>query len=114
MGPSPTDITPLLARSVTGKGEPDEKLIEIIYSELRQLAGSYFRHERPNHTLQPTALVNEACLRLLGAKERNWENKAQFFSIAAKVMRNVLIDHARKHRSHKRGAGLAKVQFDEA
>jgi RNA polymerase sigma factor (TIGR02999 family) len=113
MKPSPTNITQLLTDSRSGKEEANAELFEVMYHDLRRLAASYFRNERPNHTLQPTALVNEACLRLLKGEERNWENKAQFFTIAANVMRHILVDHARTHLSKKRGGGQKKLQLDE-
>ena len=109
---SPNEFTKLLSDSRTGERGMDDKVFEVVYQELRRLAAVYFRNERPNHTLQPTALVNEACLRLLGGKEQNWENRAQFFNVAATAMRHVLVDHARGHLRKKRVG--RKVQLDEA
>jgi RNA polymerase sigma-70 factor, ECF subfamily len=89
------------------------QLFEAVYVELRRLAKDYLRDERTDHTLQATALVHEAYLRLIGSKEIVWQNRAQFFSIAAKVMRHILVDHARKHTADKRGRG-GKLSLDEA
>jgi len=78
---------------------------------LRQLAARYLKHERANHTLQPTALVNEAYLRLVDQQKVEWQNRAQFFGLAAKVMRNILIDHARSRQAVKRGGNNFRVSF---
>lgn len=75
----------------------------MVYSELRRLANNYLRRERQNHTLQPTALVNEAYLRLIDQRTANWQNRAQFYGIAAQLMRRILVDHARQHKAAKRG-----------
>jgi len=75
----------------------------LVQSELRRLAGNYLRRERQNHTLQPTALVNEAYLRLVDQNQANWQNRAQFYGIAAQLMRRILVDHARQHKAAKRG-----------
>jgi RNA polymerase sigma factor (TIGR02999 family) len=84
-----------------------------VYQELRRVAAKYLRNERPNHTLQPTALVNEACVKLLGAPAREWNNKEHFFAVAARAMRQVLVDHARERRAEKRGGALTKMQLDD-
>jgi RNA polymerase sigma factor (TIGR02999 family) len=86
----------------------------VVYAELRKLARSYLRKERPDHTLQATALVNEAFLRLVDQKNVDWQNRAHFFGIAAQAMRRILVDHARKKRASKRGSGKGDVPFDEA
>jgi RNA polymerase sigma-70 factor (ECF subfamily) len=88
-----------------GKGDQAalEKLMPLVYSELRRLATNYLRRERAGHTLQPTALVNEAYLRLVGQKNAKWQNRAQFFGISAQLMRRILVDHARRHQAEKRG-----------
>lgn len=75
----------------------------MVYSELRRLAGNYLRRERPGHSLQPTALVNEAYLKLVDQKKAKWQNRAQFYGVAAQLMRRILVDHARQHRATKRG-----------
>ena len=85
-----------------------------LYSELRRLAGGYLRDERPDHTLQPTALVHEAYLRLQGQRNVDWANRAQFLGIAAKMMRRILLDHAIAHRAAKRGSGAPRVGLDSA
>lgn len=107
-----TDVTSLL--DMAGAGDPDarEKLVGLLYTELRRLAGSLMRGERAHHTLQPTALVHEAWLRLLGAECR-WESRAHFFGAAAQAMRRVLVDAARTRLARKRGGGAARVTFDD-
>ncbi len=86
----------------------------LVYDELRRLAHHYISRERPGHTLQTTALVNEAYLRLVNQKNVHWENRAQFFGLAAKLMRHILVDHARGLAYAKRGGGARKVSLDEA
>lgn len=85
-----------------------------VYDELRELAGSYLRRERSDHTLQPTALVHEAFLKLVDQRAVRWQNRAHFFGIAAQAMRRILVDHARAHDADKRGSGEAKVSLDDA
>jgi RNA polymerase sigma-70 factor (ECF subfamily) len=111
---SPTDITLALERYRRGDREALDGLLPVVYDELRRLAASALRDERPEHTLQPTALVHEAYLRMVGDAAVSWENRAQFFGFAAHVMRNVLVDHARARRRAKRGGGAVHVAFDEA
>jgi RNA polymerase sigma factor (TIGR02999 family) len=113
MGPSPEEITVLLAQFAKGDEGAISKLLPLVYDELHRLAASYMRRERPDHTLQPTALVNEAYLKLLEQHDANWQNRAHFFGVAAQLMRRILIDHARGHLRAKRGAGQ-KVALDEA
>jgi RNA polymerase sigma factor (TIGR02999 family) len=88
-----------------GKGDQAalEKLMPLVYSELRRLASNYLRRERGEHTLQPTALVNEAYLKLVNQRNAKWQNRAHFFGISAQLMRRILVDHARQHRAVKRG-----------
>ena len=86
----------------------------LVYDELRRLARRYLRRERPNHTLQPTALVNEAYLRLVNHEAVHWQNRAHFFAIAAQVMRHILVDHARTKHREKRGGEAVKVSLDAA
>ncbi len=88
--------------------------MELIHAELRRIAGRLFRRERTGHTLQPTALVNEAYVRLVAHDGQTWANRAHFFAAAAEVMRRVLIDHARANRAEKRGGGCATALLDEA
>jgi RNA polymerase sigma-70 factor, ECF subfamily len=89
------------------------KIIPLVQDELRRLASSYLRRERPDHTLQTTALINEAYLRLIDQRDVKWENRAHFFGIAAQLMRRILIDHARHHYYAKRGGKAQQVPFDE-
>jgi len=100
---APEGITQLLLRWGEGDSSAREKLMPLVYEELRSLAARYLRRERANHTLQPTALVNEAYLRLIDQQKVEWQNRAQFFGLAARLMRNILVDHARSHRAAKRG-----------
>ena len=98
------NITPLLLKWSDGDSSALERLMPLVYDELRRLAGRYLRRERENHTLQPTALVNEAYLRLVNQEKVEWQCRAQFFGLAARLMRNILIDNARVHRAAKRGS----------
>jgi RNA polymerase sigma factor (TIGR02999 family) len=99
------DLTALLGRCRAGTPADQERLLTAVQGELRRIAGAYMRRERQDHTLQPTALVNEAYLRLFKDQDVAWENRAHFFGIAARVMRQILVDHARKRRAQKRGLG---------
>ncbi len=97
------EITGMLIELTEGNHEVVDRILPFIYDELRRLAGSYLRRERPDHTLQPTALVHEAYMKLIDQKRVRWQNRAHFFGIAAQVMRRLLMDHARKHLANKRG-----------
>jgi RNA polymerase sigma-70 factor (ECF subfamily) len=108
------DVTRLLQELKHGDAVAEGKLITAVYNELRRLAGAYMRRERPDHTLQATALVHEAYFRLVDQKSVDWQNRAHFFGVAAHVMRRLLIDHARGHGREKRGGGRAEVSLDEA
>jgi RNA polymerase sigma factor (TIGR02999 family) len=99
----PADLTELLGRWGTGTPEEHERLVASVQGELRRIAAAYLRRERGDHTLQPSALVNEAYLRLANGRSVRWEDRAHFFGIAARVMRQILVDHARKRRAGKRG-----------
>jgi RNA polymerase sigma factor (TIGR02999 family) len=100
----PTEgVTELLVKWSDGDQAALESLMPLVYSELRRLANNYLRGERPGHTLQPTALVNEAYLRLIDQKNAHWQNRAHFYGIAAKLMRRILVDHARVRHAAKRG-----------
>ena len=105
------DVTGLLARWAQGDSQALGDLTPIVYKELRQLAASYLRREQQGHTLQPTALVHEAYLRLVDQKDPHFENRSHFFGVAARLMRQILVDHARRRRSSKR-AGLT-VSFED-
>ncbi len=111
---STKDVTQLLSEVERGDEQAVAALFERVYAELRGLAKNYLRRERPDHTLQPTALVHEAYLRLVGAENSGWENRIHFFNVAAQVMRNILVDHARKHQAEKRGGHERKMSLDEA
>jgi RNA polymerase sigma-70 factor (ECF subfamily) len=110
----PSDVTMLLKAWSDGNQEALDELMPRVYQELRKLARSYLRAERPDHTLQPTALVNEAYLRLVDQKNVRWQNRRHFYGIAAQLMRRILVDHARKRQSEKRGGGEALIPFEEA
>jgi RNA polymerase sigma-70 factor (ECF subfamily) len=97
-----------------GRSEAFDQLFALVYDELRVLASGYMRHERANHTLQTTALVNEAYMKLAGHKDSLLENRRHFFAVAAKVMRQILVDHARSRHSEKRGGTAVKLSIDEA
>lgn len=101
--PSPENVTELLVDWSKGDQKALDKLMPLVYSELRRLAGNYLRRERQNHTLQPTALVNEAYLKLIDQRRAKWQNRAQFYGVAAQLMRRILVDHARAHQADKRG-----------
>lgn len=107
------DITRLLNSLQETDGQAQEKLILTLYTELRVLARSKMANESPDHTLQPTALVHEVWLRLVAPSRTKWENRAEFFSAAAEAMRRILVDHARRKQSRKRGGGLQREELDE-
>ena len=109
-----TQVTQLLQQWQEGSNEALEALMPLVYKELKRLAGSYLRRERPDHTLQSAALVNEAYLRLVDQSETRWQNKAHFYGIAAQMMRRILADHARGHNAAKRGAGMPELELNEA
>jgi RNA polymerase sigma-70 factor, ECF subfamily len=108
----PGDITKILIDLRNGKSGAQEELIPLVYTELRKQAARYLRRERSDHTLQATALVHEAYLRLVGQREKDWENRAHFFAVAAHLMRLILVDHARKRRAVKHGGGGQKVPIE--
>ena len=99
----------LLAEMQAGHKDALKRLLPLVYNELRRLAGHYMRDERANHTLQPTALVHEAFLRLAGQDRANWQNRAQFMGICGQLMRRILVDYARRRRRAKRSASVAVV-----
>lgn len=107
-------INDLLAQWNDGDLEARDALMPLVYDELRRLAASYLRRERSDHTLQPTALVHEAFLRMLEQKNINWQGKRHFFGTAAQLMRRILVDYARSHLGKKRGSGAPKVPLTEA
>jgi RNA polymerase sigma-70 factor, ECF subfamily len=111
--PDSEAITQLIQNCRKGDSEASEKLISAAYKELRKLAQSYMRRERPDHTLHATALVNEAYIRLVGQHDVEWRDRAHFFALLANQMRFVLVDHARKSKAEKRGGPAFKLSLDE-
>ena len=107
------EVTQLLHQISGGDASAVERLVPLIYAELRQIAGRAMRHERSDHTLQPTALVHEAFLRLVGKPDLSWESRAHFLNIAAQAMRRVLLMHARERGAAKRGGGAERVTLDD-
>ena len=107
------DVTQLLLDWRSGDQEAPNKLMPLVYNELRRLAHSYLKRERPDHTLQTTALVHEAYLKLIDQHSVNWQNRAQFFALSAQAMRRILLDNARRHTAAKRGSGGQKISLDE-
>ena len=113
----PGEVTALLGEMKLGSQDALARLIPLVYRELRRLAGHYMRDERASHTLQPTALVHEAFLRLVGQDRADWQNRAQFMGVAAQLMRRILVDHARRRAAAKRpsaGVALDEAKFDPA
>lgn len=112
--PSSTPVTKLLVRWREGDRDALEELMPLVYDELRRLARHYLSKERSDHTLQSTALVHEAYLRLAGGNAPNWQNRAHFFGVAAHIMRQILIEHARGRGAAKRGGNALRLEIDEA
>jgi RNA polymerase sigma factor (TIGR02999 family) len=112
--PSPEQVTRLLKAWSLGQDAALEELVPLVHQELRRLARRYMYGERPGHTLQTTALVNEAYLRLLNSRKVNWQSRTHFFAISAQLMRRILVDSARARGYQKRGGGVPKVTLDEA
>ena len=112
-GPSLTDFMEEL-RTGSANDPQLNAALPAVYEELREMAGAYLRRERPDHTLQPTALVHESYLRLLKQQTVNWDDRLQFLSIAARMMRRILADHAKARTTEKRGGGAPKLQLDAA
>jgi RNA polymerase sigma factor (TIGR02999 family) len=110
----PRDVTALLGDWSRGNQTALDQLLPLVYAELRRVAARQLRHERTNHTLQPSALVHEAYIRLVDQRQVDWQNRAHFFGVAAQVMRRILVDHARRHNASKRGDGAGCVSIDEA
>jgi len=109
----PHEITQLLAEWSNGNQTAIDKLYPLVYDELHKMARRYMNRERQGHTLQTTALINEAYVRLVDQKHVHWQNRAHFFAISAQIMRRILIDHARRHDYAKRGGGAQKISLDE-
>ena len=113
MGSSSNDVTVLLNRLAEGDQDAAAKLFPLVYGELRRLAARHLRSERRDHTLQATALVHEAYLKLAAQRKGDWQNRAQFFAVASQVMRRILVDYARAHRRVRRGGQQQKVSLDD-
>ena len=111
--PGTENITQLLIEVTNRNSAAVDVLLPLIYDELRKLAASYLRRERPDHTLEPTALVHEAYMRMVDQTQVNWQNRAHFFGVAAQMMRRILVDHARAHNAEKRGQDFQKLSLDE-
>jgi RNA polymerase sigma factor (TIGR02999 family) len=112
--PKQHEITQLLAEWSDGNQSALDELYPLVYEELHRLARRYMSRERKGHTLQTTALINEAYVRLVDQKNVHWANRSHFFAISAQIMRRILIDHARRHAYAKRGGGAQQVSLDEA
>ncbi len=110
---SRTEVTALLSEWSNGDQEALNKLMPLVYDELRRVASRHLRHERPGHTLQTTALVHEAYLKLADQKNISWENQVQFFAASAQVMRHILVDHARSRKALKRGGENVRLSLDD-
>ncbi len=114
MSQAPQNVTQLLIGWGQGDKEALDRLVPIVYDELRRQAARYLRHERAGHTLQTTALIHEAYLRLIDQKNVHWQNRAHFFGIAAQLMRRILVDHARTRKRAKRGGSDIRVPLEDA
>jgi RNA polymerase sigma factor (TIGR02999 family) len=112
--PLPPEVTQMLRQWNGRGGQALDELIPLVYDELRRMAHRHMAHERAGHTLQTTALVNEAYLKLKDGPLTQWQNRAQFFAVAAQMMRHILVDYARRHRTAKRGGGAEQVTLDDA
>ena len=110
----PDDVTQLLAAVNSGDEEAADRLFPLIYDELRSVARRYLGRERSDHTLQATALVHEAYLKLVGQRDASWQGRSHFLAVAATAMRRILVNHAKAHRSAKRGGGRPRLALDEA
>jgi RNA polymerase sigma factor (TIGR02999 family) len=106
------DITLLLQQVASGNAQAADRLGDAVYAELRRIAGALMAHERRDHTLQPTVIAGEAYLNLVEQRDRNWQNRAQFFAVAAQAMRRLLVDYGRRRKTQKRGGGLERVDVD--
>jgi len=112
--PIPADVTQLLGKWGAGDRAALDQMIPLVYEELRRMAHGHMAQERAGHTMQATALVNEVYLKLKNERASTWTNRAQFFAIAAQMMRRILVDHARQHARAKRGGGAQQVTLDDA
>jgi len=112
-GPAP-DVTQLLSKWSSGDQSALDQLLPLVYGELHRLAAAYLRRERSNHTLQSTALVHEAFMRMVHQQDVQWKNRAHFFAICAQMIRRILVDYARSQHAEKRGSGAVKLALDDA
>ena len=106
-------VTELIIELSNGRRDPVDRLLPLIYDELKRVAANYLRRERPDHTLQPTALVNEAYMKMIDITQVSWQNKAHFIGVAANQMRRILVDHARTHKAQKRGGEFQILTLNE-
>jgi len=114
MSATPGEVTQILLEFKLGSREASDRLIPLVYKELRRIASAHLRRESTRNSLQPTALVHEAYLRLIDIRQIDWQSRAHFFSIASTLMRRILVDHARAHRAQKRGGHEETIYIDEA
>lgn len=108
------EVTALLQQWTSGAPDALERLLPLVYGELRRMADRFLRFERSDHTLQPTALVHELYLKMVDQERARWQDRAHFFSVASQMMRRILVDHARKHGTGKRGGGAEHLPIEEA
>lgn len=113
MDASAAEVTSLLKKLADGDQDAGAKLVPLVYDELRRLAASRLRRERPNHTIQATALVHEAYMKLASQRDAEWKNRAQFFGVASQVMRRILVDYARGQQRHRRGGKQQRIALDD-
>jgi RNA polymerase sigma-70 factor (ECF subfamily) len=113
MEPSPNEVTQLLVAWSNGDQVARDELMSVVYQELHRLAHQYMKRESPDHTLQTSALVNEAFLRLVDQRDVKWQNRSHFFGLAAQMMRRILVDYARSRKYAKRGGGAREISLDE-
>jgi RNA polymerase sigma factor (TIGR02999 family) len=111
--PQQAELAELLTEVADGRQDAADRLMPLVYEQLRRLAGKWLRQESPANTLQPTALVNEAYLRMAGQQRMDWQGKTHFFAIGATMMRRILVDHARARKSHKRGGQMCRIPLAE-
>lgn len=114
MNNAPGEVTRLLFELKAGNRAAEEQLVPLVYQELRRIAANRLRHEAPQHSLQPTALVHEAYLRLIQLQEIDWQSRSHFFAMAATLMRRILVDHARANQAKKRGDGAEMITLNDA
>src|SRR3982750_4777540 len=114
MDAAPGQVTRLLRAFRSGNPDAERKLLDIVYNELHGIARRYMRRERSDHTLQPTALVHEAYVHLVGQRAKDWQNRAHFYGVAAQIMRRILVDYARSHEAAKRGGGKHPVRLEHS